>query len=58
MLRILPGHPEIWKQLQGVWEMIDVDPMKAWYSVFNRNTESVTMKQWYLRSAMRLVGCK
>ncbi len=44
MLGMLLGLPEIWKQWQGVWEMIDVHPMKAWYSIFNRNTESVTMK--------------
>ena len=26
MLGILPGHLEIWIQLQGVWEMIDCKP--------------------------------
>ena len=56
MLRMLLGHPEIWIQLQEVWEIIECTH-SAWDSVFNKNTDSVTMKQRYLRDCMRFVGC-
>src|SRR6266404_7470698 len=48
---------------EGIHFTVQLEPMKSkvykqtWDSVFNRNTESVTMNQRYLRDCMRLIGC-